>query len=482
MSADSNAVQPPVPPARRGGSGRTLTAAAFGASGVFLATFDPTALAVALPTIAADLQIDLQGVQWVGLVTMIVTGALLLGTGRLADLAGRKKVFLIGVGVFAFGALVSAVSQNLFLLIVGRAILGVGAAALNSMGPALVVGAFSPEMRGRALGIVGTVTSVGLVAGPVLSGFIVDALGWNAIFFIELPIAGLIILGGLVFLPETERVRGEEFDIPGAALMIAWMGPLLFAITQGNSMGWRSPVIIGLLAAGIALLLIFIYSQKRARYPTIDLSLFRIPSFRAPIGASFFGFAALMVSFLLMPFYLQNVLNLPVQQVGLISAVLPGMMVFIAIVAGSVSDRIGPKLPSTIGLVLLSVGLVNLGLLDEHSDVGRVVAVLALGGAGLGSFEWTLNSAIVGSLPRSKLGVATGFLATARTLGFTTGQAAWAALFSAVVTTSAGTSIALDSPVEALVLGFRVTFLAAAALAALAAALASMQGRVISPD
>ncbi len=480
MSSQSDAVQTPVPPTGRGGSGRALAAAAFGASGVFLATFDPTALAVALPTIAADLQIDLQSVQWVGLVTMIVTGALLLGTGRLADLAGRKKVFLVGVGVFALGALLSALSPNLFVLIVGRAIMGIGAAALNSMGPALVVGSFSTEMRGRALGIVGTVTSIGLVTGPILSGFIVDALGWHAIFFVELPIAGLIILGGLLFLPETERVRGEGFDIPGAVLMIAWMGPLLFAITQGNSMGWRSPAIIGLLGAGIALLAIFIYSQKRARYPTIDLSLFRIPSFRAPIGASFCGFAALMVTFLLMPFYLQSVLNLPVQQVGLISAVLPGMMIFIAILAGWVSDRIGPTLPSTIGLVLLSVGLVNLGLLDEHSGVGRVVAVLALGGAGLGSFEWTLNSAIVGSLPRSKLGVATGFLATARTLGFTTGQAAWATLFSTVVTTSAGTAVALDSPVEALVLGFRITFLAAAVLAVLAAALASMQGRVLS--
>ena len=139
MSTSSDAVQMPAPPTPRGVSRRKLAAAAFGASGVFLATFDPTALAVALPTIAGDLQIDLQSVQWVGLVTMIVTGALLLGTGRLADLAGRKKVFLVGVGVFALGALVSAVSPNLFVLIAGRAVMGVGAAALNSMGPALVV-------------------------------------------------------------------------------------------------------------------------------------------------------------------------------------------------------------------------------------------------------------------------------------------------------------------------------------------------------
>ena len=481
MSTPRDTVQTPVPPTG-GSSRRTLATAAFGACGVFLATFDPTALGVALPTIANDLQIDLQSVQWVGLVTLIVTGALLLGTGRLADLAGRKKVFLTGVGVFALGALVSALSRSLFTLIAGRAIMGVGAAALNSMGPALIVGAFSTEMRGRALGIVGTITSIGLVSGPVLSGFIVEALGWHAIFFIEIPVAGLIILGGLAMLSETERVRGEGFDIPGAALMIAWMGPLLFAITQGNSTGWRSPIIIGLLATGVAFLAVFIYSQKRARYPTIDLSLFKVPSFRAPMSASFCGFAALTVTFLLIPFYLQNVLDLPVQQVGLISAVLPGMMVFIAIFAGWASDRIGPRIPSTIGLALLAAGLVNMGLLDANSSIGRVVAVMALGGAGLGSFEWTLNSAIVGSLPRSKLGVATGFLATARTLGFTTGQAVWATLFSTVVTTSAGSEFALKSPVESLVLGFRVTFLAAAVIAALAVALASMQGRVIPQD
>ena len=461
--------------------GRTL-AAAFGASGVFLATFDPTALAVALPTIADDLQIDLQSVQWVGLITMIVTGALLLGTGRLADLAGRKKVFLSGIAIFALGALVSALSPDLVVLILGRAIMGVGAAALNSMGPALVVGAFSTESRGRALGLVGTVTSVGLVSGPVLSGFIVSALGWHAIFFVEIPIAVIIIIAGLATLPETERVRGEGFDIPGAALMIAWMGPLLFAITQGNSFGWRSPLIIGLLAAGVVFLLAFIYSQKRARYPTIDLSLFRVPSFRAPMAASFCGFAALMVTFLLMPFYLQFVLDLPVQQIGLLSAVLPGMMVFIAILAGWIADRIGPRVPSTFGLAVLSVGLVNMGMLGADSSVGRVVLALAIGGAGLGSFEWTLNSAIVGSLPRSKLGVATGFLATARTLGFSTGQAVWATLFALVVTMNAGTQMALQSPVESLELGFHVAFFAAAGLAALAALLASMQGQVASQE
>ncbi|MDP6508863.1 MAG: MFS transporter [Chloroflexota bacterium] len=469
-------------PGSAGISRSALAAAVFGATGVLLATFDPTALGVALPTIADDLGIDVQDVLWVTLVTIIVTGALLLGAGRLADLVGRKKVFLYGVAIFFVGSTISAFSQNLLMLIAGRAVIGIGAAALNSMGPALIVGAFPPESRGRALGVVGTVTSVGLVSGPILSGFIVDGLGWHAMFFVEMPIAALMIVGGLVFLSESERIKGEGFDILGTVLMIGWTAPLLFAITQGRSMGWTSLPILGLGAAGVALLAAFIYSQKKVRFPMVDLSLFRIRSFRLPMSASFFGFAALTSTFLLIPFYLEDVLGLSVKEVGLISAVLPGMMVFIAIVAGRVSDRIGPRIPSTFGLALMAVGIFNLGLLGAESSIPRVVAAMAIGGAGLGSFEWTLNSAIVGSLPRSKLGVASGFLATARTLGFSTGQAAWATLFTVVVTMDAGTEVARQSPVESMELGFRIAFFAAAGVALLAALLAWLQGPVTVRD
>ncbi len=481
MNTNEGSSQIPSP----GGAGilpSSLAAAVFGATGVLLATFDPTALGVALPTIADDLGLDVQDVLWATLVTIIVTGALLLGAGRLADLMGRKRVFLYGVAIFFVGATISAFSQSLLMLIAGRAVIGIGAAALNSMGPALIVGAFPPQARGRALGVVGTVTSVGLVSGPILSGFIVDGLGWHAMFFIEMPIAALMVVGGLIFLTESERIKGEGFDILGTVLMIGWTAPLLFAITQGRSIGWTSWPILGLGTTGVALLAAFIYSQKKVRFPMVDLSLFRNRSFRLPMSASFFGFAALTSTFLLIPFYLKHVLGLSVVEVGIISSVFPGMMVFIANPAGRVSDRIGPRIPSTFGLVLMAVGIFSLGLLGAEASIPRVVLAMAIGGAGLGSFEWTLNSAIVGSLPRSKLGVASGFLATARTLGFSIGQAAWATLFAVVVTMDAGTEVALHSPVASLELGFQIAFFAAAGVALLAALLAWLQGPVTVRD
>ena len=459
-----------------------ILAAAFGSSGVFIACVDSTALSVALPTIAHDLQTDLQVVQWVALVTIIIIGPLLLGSGRLADLIGRKKVFLSGVGIFALGALVSAISPNLPILISGRAISGIGLASLYSVGPALVIGAFSAKSRGRALGIVGTVTSIGLVTGLILSGLIINEFGWHVIFVVDILVAGLIIVSGLIFLSETDRIQGEGFDLPGSVLMIAWMVPLLFAITQGNAMGWASPVTLGLLATGIVLLTLFVYLQRRSRFPTIDFTLLQIPSFRAPMGASFCGFIAVQAVIFLTPFYLQNALQLPVQQVGLIIAIFGGMMMFLAPIAGWIADRIGSKIPSTFGLALLGMGLFILGTLDSNTSVTQVVIALAIAGAGLGCFEWTLNSAIVGSLPRSKLGVASGFLATARTLGFSTGQAVWATLFAVVVTINAGTNNALQSPLGSLELGFRVAFLAAAGVAMFAALLASKQGQVNTLD
>ena len=247
-------------------------------------------------------------------------------------------------------------------------------------------------------------------------------------------------------------------------------------------MGWTSPVTLGLLATGIVLLTLFVYLQRRSRFPTIDFTLLQIPSFRAPMGASFCGFIAVQAVIFLTPFYLQNALQLPVQQVGLIIAIFGGMMMFLAPIAGWIADRIGSKIPSTFGLVLLGMGLFILGTLDSNTSVTQVVIALAIAGAGLGCFEWTLNSAIVGSLPRSKLGVASGFLATARTLGFSTGQAVWATLFAVVVTINAGTNNALQSPLGSLELGFRVAFLAAAGVAMFAALLASKQGQVNTLD
>ena len=451
---------------------------------VFLGTFDNTAIAVVLPTIAEDLGLDLQIAQWVNLAPVIVTAALLLVMGNLADRIGHRRVLYGGLATFSVAALLAALSNDFVLLLVSRFLVGISLSACYTVGPAFTIRSFAPGRRSRALSVVGVTTSIGLVSGPLGGGYIADEFGWRTLFWapLALLVVGMLViwagsrLGLCERLWETPQRLERKFDYRGASLMLFWQGPLLLAITLGNSRGWLSPEILATAAFGLLVLVLFVRVQLTAANPTLDFRLFKLRDFRLPVLAAFLGFSVVIINFLLLPFYMSLVLGMSTLAIGLVAAISPAMMSFMAPLGALWAERSSPRRPASAGLALVVLGsLLLLIFLRADSSVWLLVALMPVTGIGLGTFEWTVNSSIVGSLPRSMLGVSAGILATARTFGFSVGQSVWGLVFTLAVTTRSGMTEALAAPPQDLMFGLRVCFAAGAVLALAAFFLAFSQ-------
>ncbi len=451
---------------------------------VYLGTFDSTALAVVLPTIAEELELDLLIAQWITLGTVIMTAALLLVMGNLADRIGHRRVLYGGLSLYCVAALLAALSTGFGLLMLSRILIGAAIAVCHTVGPAFTVRAFVPGRRARALSIVGVTTSIGLVSGPLIGGYMASAFGWRTLFWAPLAILAVVMaviwigarLGLCERLWETPRRLERKFDYGGAGLMLCWQGPLLLAITLGNNRGWLSAEILIAAGVGLLMLAIFVRIQLSAANPTLDFRLFKLRDFRLPILAAFLGFLVVIFNFVLLPFYMSLVLGMSAVAIGLVAAISPAMMSFMAPIGAIWAERSSPRRPASAGLVLVTLGaLLLLLLLRTDSPVWLLAVLLPVSGIGLGMFEWTINSSIIGSLPRSMLGVSTGLLATSRTLGFSIGQSFWGLLFTLVVTTRTGEPEALTAPPDDLMAGFRICLAVGVTLAAIAFVLAVRQ-------
>jgi len=461
---------------RRASSPHRWVVVGLAGCGILVATFDNSAVSASLPSIAEAFRVDLPTIQWVVLSYLICIVSVLVTAGRIADILGRKRTYIGGLIVISVGSVIGALSPSVGWLIGARAIQGLGFAMLQVNALALIVAAFPSSMRGRALGVVGTFTGVGLVVGPVGSGLIVSFIGWRYIFAVTAIVGAAIALCSIRSLREQRGTQGESIDYLGVILLALWLGPLVFTINQGWVRGWDSPVILGSMAGAAVMFAVFLVSQQRSNCPNVDLSVFKIRSFRLSIVSAWLGFSGLTSSILLTPFYLRGVHNLPPHQIGLMVAITPAMLGLLAVFSGWISDRVGPRIPGTIGLVIVALGLTGMGLLDEGAQLYAVGVRLALVGVGLGLFEWPINHSIVGSLPRNMLGLAGGYIATARTVGFSTGQAIWGAVYFSVATSFVGITVAVDAPGGPMVAGFRVAFFAAGVVTLLAASLSALQG------
>ena len=450
-------------------------------SGVFIATLDASGVAVTLPRIAEDLDRDFLAVQWIALAYLIGMNGLMLPFGRLSDLIGRKRISLIGFSIFGCGSLFSFLSPDLEILIFIRIFQSVGAAMLQSTGPGLLVGAFPPQERGRAMGINGSIVSIGLLTGPIVGGAITDILGWRFIFLLPVPIAFIALIAGIVLLRETERTRNERFDLIGTVLLILWIAPLVYVLNQGQKQGWDSPTILSLCGMVIVAFTTFLVSQNRSLHPVVDLKVFRVRLFTLSVSISLLTFMALAGNFLLMPFLLHNLIGLSVAKAGLMMSLVPLGSVSLAMVGGRLADRFGPRIPATIGLLVMSSAVLSMGLIESDTSITAIIPRMLLLGFGQGLFMSPNASSIMGSLPRNKLGLAGGFLAWSRTFAFASGQAMWGAVFAAVVIISSRSSTVLEAEPEALQSGFTAGFFGAAGVLFIAAIIASTRGRVVPP-
>lgn len=415
------------------------------AAGLFLGTIDGSIVNIALPILEKQLDTQFAIVQWVVLGYLLTITTLMLPVGRLGDILGKKRLYLAGFIIFTVGSGLCGLANSVVQLIAFRIIQAIGAAMITALGTAILTEAFPPQERGRALGIGGLMVSIGLISGPTLGGLILGVLSWHWIFFVNLPIglAGSLLV--IRFVPQTPPAGRERFDFPGAISLFIGLLAFLLALTVGQKEGFGDPAVLGLLATCLVFLALFVVTERRTRQPMVDLALFRNKLFSVNLVTGFIMFISSAGTVLLMPFFLQNVLGYRPQAAGLLLSVVPVSMGLLAPLAGALSDRFGTRRLTAVGLAMLLLGYLAVSTLDQNTlALGYILRFLPIG-VGMGLFLSPNNSAIMGAIPRSRLGVASSLLAMTRTVGQTSGIAVMGALWASIVNRTMGAGLGGDT-------------------------------------
>ena len=462
------------------------------AVGIFASVVDHGSVNVALPTIASHFKTDLPTIQWVVIIYALTIAALLLPMGRLSDLVGRKKIYIMGIAILGTGAALSGLSPSLEMLFPSRVLQGVGAAMTQGTGMALVTSVFPANEKGRAIGLFMTMVGVGAIAGPAIGGLAVDLVGWRLVFFLTLP---LNIIGAVATLwvmrgwSQVQEARRDRFDWLGAALSTGVLVSLLLAMTTGNKAGWLSPPILIAFAGAISMLAAFIWWELRTDSPMLDLRLFKGRTFSLGISAAFLTFLGSSAVLFMIPFYLQNVLGYSAKTAGFV--VVPGAicMAIMGTLSGVLSDRFGWR-PFTVGgLASSATGLLILSRVTEDSSLWMVVPALMLMNIGMGTFYSPNSSSVMNSVGQAKYGVVSGFLNLVRNAANVTSIA-----FATIIVTATMASHGFEPSLEAVrgdavgvshafTLGLRYAFLAMLSIVLLSMILSALQpNRVVSPD
>jgi EmrB/QacA subfamily drug resistance transporter len=450
----------------------TLAAVSFG---LFMIMLDNTVVNVALPSIERDLHITISQLEWIVTSYALVFAALLITGGKLADLLGRRKIFVVGLAVFTLSSLACGMAPNAGFLIGARAVQGVGAALMNPATLSIITATFPPRQRGQAIGIWAGVSALALAIGPLAGGLIVDNIGWNWIFFINVPVGVLGIVVAQFFITESRDTSHEQsVDFPGLVTSAGALFALSYALIEGNQRGWSSAEILGLFAAAAVLLTAFVVLESRQRLPMLDLSLFKNSSF---VGANV---VALLVSlgmfgvFFFISLYVQNILGYSPTRSGAIFLPMTILIILIAPIAGKLSDRIGGRWLMGGGMTLLGISLLFYQRLGLHSTFWTLLPSLVLGGIGMALTMSPMTSVAMGSVPVDKAGVGSGVLNSFRQMGGSLGIALMGAILASYLHAAPGTLLAKQQYVD----GLHAALLVSAFIAFAAAIVAIVLVRV----
>jgi EmrB/QacA subfamily drug resistance transporter len=443
--------------------------------GTFMSALDGSVVNTLLPVLSHALQTSIAGIEWVTTIYLLVISGLLLSVGRAGDLFGHKRLFLAGFALFVVGSALCGLANSAHTLVAMRVIQALGAAMLMATSPAILTRSFPSRQRGRALGAQGTFTYLGLTVGPSLGGWLAQAFGWRSVFYINVPVGIAAIALAMRSIGDDHVAKAEErFDFLGAGVFTAGLVTLMIALNQGHAWGWGSPLTVGVLVAGLALLAAFIQVERSRPAPMLDLSLFGSRTFSASAASALLNYSCVYAVTFVLPFLLIQGRGLGTAQAGLVLTAQPIVMAVVAPISGTLSDRIGSRGLATVGMVLLAAGLVLLALLTAHGSLEALAGALAVVGLGVGIFVSPNNSALMGAAPPFRQGVASGVLATSRNVGMVLGVGFAAAIFTTVAARSA-------SPAEGLVAGIRMSLLAAAGVAMVGALTSAVRGSAHHP-
>jgi len=398
--------------------------------GTFMATLDGSIVNISLPKIQQAFGVNLSAIEWIVVAYLLVVGALLLPFGRLGDIIGYKRVYLVGFTLFAGASALCGSSNSVWVLVGFRALQGIGAAMLQAMGPAIVTNTFGARERGTALGLNSISVSIGLSIGPALGGLLTEFGSWRWIFYVNVPVGIFAILWAWKILGNERGAVRQRFDFQGAILSSGGLFALLLALIEGASWGWASPQVLGLIGMSLLLILAFVYFELRSPQPMLDLRLFKIRPFSAGNVSVLIAFAGLFIATFLMPFFLELGQGFSPLKAGLLLTPIPLTTMIFAPFAGIFSDRIGTRIPATLGIGTMALGLYTLTQLHATSSYWDLIWRLMIIGVGQGLFNSPNSSAILGSVPRNRLGVASGTLAEMRINGQVLGIAGGGAIIA----------------------------------------------------
>ena len=419
---------------------------------------------VALPALAQVFAASFQAVQWVVLAYLLTITVVIVSVGRLGDLVGRRRLMLWGLGVFTLASLAGAASTTLWQLIAARVVQGLGAATMMALSMALVSERVPKHQVGSAMGLLGTVSAVGTALGPTLGGLLIGVCGWNAVFWIDVPLGLLALVMAHRHLPPDQASNAAKpvrFDPVGTVLLALSLAAYSLAMTLGR--GAFGPVNAGLLLLALLGLGAFVFAEARVAAPLVRLATFRHPVMTAGFAASALVTSVVMATLVVGPFYLTGALQLDATHMGLVMSVGPAVAAVFGAPAGRLVDRVGSHPVGVVGLVLMFLGAATLPIAATTWGAAGYAGALGLITAGYASFQSANNTAVMTSATADQRGVVSGLLNLSRNLGLITGASAMGAVFSF----GASTPLVATASAQQLTAGLRLTFLVAAALVAL---------------
>jgi EmrB/QacA subfamily drug resistance transporter len=394
----------------------------------FMLLLDVTVVNVALPYIERDLHSSFTDLQWVVDAYALTLAALLLTAGSLGDRLGRRSIFIAGLVIFTGASALCGFAVSPLMLNLSRGLQGIGGAFMFATALALLAAAFRGPERGTALGLWGATTGAAVAVGPLVGGVLVQAIGWEAIFFVNLPIGIGAIAMTLAKVDESRDPSQARLDWIGTVLFSAALFLLVFGLIRGNPEGWNGTIVACLVGAG-ALLVAFVVVELRSSQPMLDLGLFRIPTFVGASVAAFVLSAAMFAMFLYLTLYIQNILGYTALQSGLRFMPVTLLSFLVAPPAGKLAERLGVRWFLAGGLGFIGVGLLLMGGLQPGDDWTALLPGFLLCGIGIGLTNPPLASAALGVVDPRRAGMASGINSTWRQVGIATGIAAWGAIF-----------------------------------------------------
>ena len=391
---------------------------------LFMVGLDNTIVNVGLPSIGHSLHAGVSGLQWTIAAYTITLAGLLMFSGALADRVGRRTIFQVGLSLFTLGSWMCSLAPSLGWLIGFRVLQGIGGSMLNPAALGIITNTFTGKAeRARAIGIWDGVFGLSMAMGPLLGGVLVGSVGWRGIFWANIPVGLAAISLTALFVPDSKAQRSRRSDPVGQALLITLLGGLAYAIIEGPSLGWHSPLILGAFGLAVAALAVLLAYEPRHPEPMLDLRLFRSIPFAGANLTAVCAIAAMAGFLFLSSLYLQDVRGLSALQAGLMLLPMPVVMALCAPLAGRMVARRGSRLPLVIAGAALTLSCALLSQITSMTSVTYLICAYALFGVGTGMVSSPITNGVMSGVPKSQAGMASGLNSSSRMLGQSLGVA-----------------------------------------------------------